>query len=458
MRGRIFKCSLYLSCLIFMLLGCGSKENENINIIENSEDGIVHTEPSEGESTELSSNLAESLPVITENGMQVLTEGRFYLLHIDDALISNEFFTMEVPQELVGKVSCILELDTNTEQNFLKTAAFFMDDLAEGYTPKEDAESYFDLTDSKLGWMGSIFWDDLTNYEKEGILENLICSSGTADISKMNFCYNMLVAPVDRFVVAANEAGTGAYFLIEPSNVQFMPEQEQMYQACTAALYEYIDTFHPTEYPMEKSYGELYQEGFLPPEPPLEPASAVLWNFQEAERAYAWFTGFGEVASDWDERFTVELEDGTEIIYAATKHIEFRTLKELQNYLNCYFPERTVKSLLEMKLPGTKLPVFQEKDGVLYTAMGNVGEIAFYDYEAEFCIVENEKRENIESGKEVSLEEKTATLWMLVHANIWGEEIVRQLEYHMILGEDNHWRVTEDFELPIQKLLDTSDN
>ena len=157
----------------------------------------------------------------------------------------------------------------------------------------------------------------------------------------------MLVAPVDRFVVAANEAGTGAYFLIEPSNVQFMPEQEPMYQACTAALYEYIDTFHPTKYPMEKSYGELYQEGFLPPEPPLEPASAVLWNFQEAERAYAWFTGFGEVASDWDERFTVELEDGTEIIYAATKHIEFRTLKEIQNYLNCYFPERTVSGTEE---------------------------------------------------------------------------------------------------------------
>lgn len=458
MRGRIFKCSFYISCLIFILLGCGSKENENINVTENSENGILHTEPSGGESTELPGNLAEPLPVITENGMQVLTEGRFYLLHIDDALISNEFFTMEVPQELVGKVSCILELDASTDQSILKTAAFFIDNLAEGYTPMEDAESYFDLTDSGLGWMGSIFWDDLTNYEKEGILENLICSSGTSDISKMNFCYNMLVASVDRFAIAANEAGTGAYFLIKPSDVQFTQEQEQMYQACTAALYEYIDTFHPTKYPMEKSYSELYQEGFLPPEPSLEPASAVLWNFQEAERAYAWFTGYGEVAANWDEQFTAKLENGTEIIYAATKHIDFRTMEELQNYLNCYFPERTVKSLLETKLPETILPVFQEKDGVLYTATGHIGEIAFHDYEAEFCIVENENRENIENGSEDPVEEKTATLWMLVHANIWGEEIVKQFEYHMILGEDNHWRVTEDFELPIQKLLDSSDN
>ena len=456
MRRSIFKCSLCLLCLIFMLLGCGSKENENINNIENSEDGIVHTESSEGESTELTGNLEEAFPVRSEDGMQVLEE-RFYLLHIDDAFISNEFFTMEVPQELVGKISCILELDTSTEQSILKKVSFFIDELAEGYTPKEDAESCFDLTDSGLGWMGSIFWDDFTNYEEKGVLEDLIYRSGTVDISKMSFCYNMLVAPVSRYVVAANEAGTGAYFLIKPSDIQFMQEQEQMYQVCSAALYESIDTFHPTVYPMEKSYSELFQEGFLPPEPPLEPASDVLWNFQEAEKAYAWFTGYGEVATNWDEQFTLKTENGTEIIYAATKHIDFRTMKEFQNYLNCYFPERTVKRLLETKLPGTNLSLFQEKDGVLYTATGHVGEIAFQDYEAEFCIVENEKTENIENGKEGSAEEKTATLWMLVHANIWGEDIVEQLAYRMILGEDHHWRVTEDFELPIQKLLDSID-
>ena len=133
MRRSIFKCSLCLLCLIFMLLGCGSKENENINNIENSEDGIVHTESSEGESTELTGNLEEAFPVRSEDGMQVLEE-RFYLLHIDDAFISNEFFTMEVPQELVGKISCILELDTSTEQSILKKVSFFIDELAEGYT------------------------------------------------------------------------------------------------------------------------------------------------------------------------------------------------------------------------------------------------------------------------------------------------------------------------------------
>ena len=70
MRRSIFKCLLCLLCLIFMLLGCGSKENENINDIENSEDGIVHTESSEGESTELTGNLEEAFPVRSEDGMQ----------------------------------------------------------------------------------------------------------------------------------------------------------------------------------------------------------------------------------------------------------------------------------------------------------------------------------------------------------------------------------------------------
>lgn len=427
MSKRLRGFAFVILCMTVSLCGCRRTGNESKETFGN-------------ESTDNSGKKTETVPGTTEDGMTVLEEGRFYLLPVADTAICNEFFSMEVPQEMAGKVSCILEVDTNEGNSSLKTVAFFLDELAEGYTPTAAAGSYFELVDTGMGWLGSIFWDDLTNYEEEGILEDLILSSSTTDISKMNFCYNMLIAPAGRSVVTANEEGTGAYFLIEPSDVQYTMELEQAYYACSAALHESTDTFCPVEYPLEKGYSELYQEGFLPPEPSLD--SDVLVNFKAAETAYAWFTGYHEIGVLYKDQYTVAAENGTKIVYAATNYIDFGTMEELQIYLSCFFPESTVSRLLDTKLPGTELPVFREKDGVLYAATGYVGQTSYDDYEAEYCIIDHEN-----SGGT-----KTATLFMLCHVNIQEEEAVEQLEYTMIFGPDNHWRVTEDFELPIERL------
>lgn len=388
--------------------------------------------------------------------MEILQEGRFYRFTVNSTVIDNPLFTMEVPQELAGRVNCIVTVDNVNGEYVLESAffydpesAFFYDNIsATMRISGKEAESASDFVGG--GWLGSIFWEDLMDYEEQGILDELAMRASTMDIVKMNFCYNELIAPVGRSVAASNHHGTGAYFFIQPSDVQYPPDSKaaaDAYFALEAALVESVPAFTPKSFPMDKSYNELHEEGKLPEEYSLNDAySAVLTDFLVAEEACAWFRGCHELNTDAEKgQFTQTLENGTQIPYEAVAHMEFFTLEELETFLGCYFPEGMVQELMQTKLwlPGTDLPLFVEKDGILYVAKGHIGAVDYHDYDAQYCVV-------MDSGY---ARPRTATVRIRCTMDLQGEQYRDVLEYTMIQGEDDKWRVTEAFELPVQTLM-----
>lgn len=376
-------------------------------------------------------------------GMETVIEGQFYHFPITSTMIDNQFFSMEVPQEMVGKVNCILKVRTDKD-GYTLDSAFFYDNavgklITSITTPKKDG---FDLV-SGGGWLGSIFWEDLTDYYELGILDDVVMRSSSMDIALVNFCYEELYAPVGTSLVAVNHNNTGAYFFIQPTDVQFPTDDDaaaDLYLALESALDKSAFNFTPKSFPMDKSYLELHDEGKLPEEYSLNDKwSSVLTDFQIAEEAYAWFKGYGEINTNADMgQFTRTLDQAT-INYEAVSHMEFSTLNELEAFLGCLFPEKVVKELMQTKLTSgeEELPLFTEEGGRLYVAKGNIGNFYYDDYERQYLI---------------TIEGKTATIFIQCIRDVGDKKIKDTLKYTMIMGKDHKWRVTDDFELPIKKI------
>lgn len=376
-------------------------------------------------------------------GMETVIEGQFYHFPITSTMIDNQFFSMEVPQEMVGKVNCILKVRTDKD-GYTLDSVFFYDNavgklIASITTPKKDG---FDLV-SGGGWLGSIFWEDLTDYYEWGVLDDVVMRSSSMDIALVSYCYDELFAPVGKSSVAVNHNNTGAYFFIQPTDVQYPLDDDaaaDLYFALESALDKSAFNFTPKSFPMDKSYLELHDEGKLPEEYSLNDKwSSVLTDFQIAEEAYAWFKGYGEINTNADMgQFTRTLDQVT-INYEAVSHMEFSTLNELEAFLGSLFPEKVVKELMQTKLTlgEEELPLFTEEDGRLYVAKGNIGNDNYDDYERQYLI---------------TIEGKTATIFIQCIRDVGDKKIKNTLKYTMIMGKDHKWRVTDDFELPIKKI------
>lgn len=304
------------ACIIAALItGCGQSDTEAAateaagthieeqNLVQMPENTDIMTN-SQKNAPEGSAETQEVPAMIEIEGAETLLEGRFYRIPINGARIENAYFTMEVPEDLLDNTSCIVEIGTESGRSVLEKAYFFVDSIAIGYHLRSDMEGDADRIEifdfvSGSGWLGGIFWADVTDYESEGILGDLVERSATTDISRMNHCYNELFAPVSRQVVAANAAGTGAYFLIEPSDVQYdmddiMETEEYLYGE--SAFRESLSSFKPKAFPMEKDYQQLYEAGEVSAAPS---SSAVLTAFLSLEKAYAESSGYaGEYAYD----------------------------------------------------------------------------------------------------------------------------------------------------------------
>ncbi len=319
------------ACMIAALItGCGqtSPQPSAVDGSAESNSGDDNSAESDGDDDNSAKNgsgddstaVQEILPTIAIEGAETLLEGRFYRIPINTERIENDYFTMEVPEDLSENTSCIVEIGTDGGRRpVLEKAFFFVDSIVKSYQPKSGTEN--DVERAEIfdfvfggGWLGGIFWADVTDYEAEGILGELVERSGTTDISKMNHCYNELFAPVGRQVVTANEEGTGAYFLIEPSDVQYdidniLETEEYIYGK--SALLESLSSFTPKAFPMEKDYQQLYESGEVSAAPS---SSAVLAAFQSLEKTYAESSGYaGEYAYDaYEAEYIITVDEAND--------------------------------------------------------------------------------------------------------------------------------------------------
>lgn len=322
--------AIVFACMTAALItGCGQTNSRQSTVENSAESGVDDNnsaenirddDSAENGSDDDSADVQEILPTIAIEGAETLLEGRFYRIPINTARIENDYFTMEVPEDLLENTSCIVEIGADGDGcPVLEKAFFFVDSIVKSYQPKSGTENdaeraeIFDFVFGG-GWLGGIFWADVTDYEAEGILGELVERSGTTDISKMNHCYNELFAPVGRQVITANGKGTGAYFLIEPSDVQYDTDnilETEEYIYGKSAFLESLSSFTPKTFPMEKDYQQLYEAGEVSAAPS---SSAVLAAFQSLEKAYAESSGYtGEYAYDaYEAEYIITVDEAND--------------------------------------------------------------------------------------------------------------------------------------------------
>jgi len=109
---------------------------------------------------------------------------------------------------------------------------------------------------------------------------------------------------------------------------------------------------------------------------------AILKTFSEAEFAYSWFTGYGEIGLNNNY---IEIDKN---IYVEVKQDSIETKNDLKKYISKYFDEKTADDLLNTKVD-EKYNLFVEYEGKLYCFGGYVAQISYADAKKEFKIIKN---------------------------------------------------------------------
>lgn len=395
----------------------------------------------------------------------ILSDNAYYRV-IKSALIDDPYFTMEIPESLVGKVAYGVLLGENAEgQKYLQDLTFFhidsiasidlLDTNEQREAPQHTWRSFY--------WFGALCSYGWTGYLDLGEdLEEIAYRSGTWDIRGMEFILAQdydWYAGISGRLVQANEAGTGAYFYMEPTDVQFDPENPEEYMTCAGELAACRNQFQAKSFPyeeLEEYAGESYSD--IPQ-----------WrqDFEAAERAYSWFTNAGEVPtraltdSDIDAR-SYEAFDG--LLYGVVDVPGIDNMDDLRNYLNRYFAPEIVEGLMSGQRPGVggkeDIPPFVEENGVLYAAEGVITENGYYlnacQYTAYFTELTGTGQQrpiqmNAENGGR-----RRAKIYMDCRYSTVGDDISAVLCYTMEEQEDGSWRIIEDFELPAHLLMVTA--
>lgn len=385
----------------------------------------------------------------------VRSDNAYYRV-IKDTTIDDPYFTMEVPEVFVGQVAYGVVLGTNQAgESYPRHLTLFhipsVSRLGEG----EPQYGWHELADS--GCLCYCYWTGLPDLEPD--LEEIAFRSGSWDIREMEY---ILAKDYDEYagvggsLAQANEAGTGAYFWMQPTDVQYDPQNPEEYEACLGELAACWDSFAAKSFPyeeLEEYFGEI-----------------PWWrqDFEEAEVVYSWFTTMGEVpmkaltGSDTGSRAYMD-ENG--IIYGVVNLPGVDTMADLRDYVNRYFAPEITDALLSGQKPALDdkgAPPFLEEDGVLYGMSGGVGLYHRTDarrqYAVRFTEVAGNGQERSVRMPEESGQKYRAYVSMLCQCSwsMLSDDTLPTavLEYVMERQEDGSWRMVGDYELPISLTLE----
>lgn len=385
----------------------------------------------------------------------VLSDNVYYSV-IKDTLVDDPYFTMEVPKSFVGQVAYGVELGKNQDgESYLQNLTLFHLPSVSRIGQGEPWQSWCALVEG--GCLGGCLWTGLPDLEPD--LEEIAYRSGTWDIREMEY---ILAADYDMYagmngrLIQANQAGTGAYFWTEPTDVQFDPQKPGTYMACLEQLAECQYSFAAKNFPYEKLEG---YSGNIP-----------RWrqDFEEAETVYSWFTSMGEApmktsAGSAGESRSLEIDS---MMYAQVDLPGVNTLQDLREYVNRYFTSEITEALFAGRRPilddKGRAP-FVEKDGALYCLSGGVGQYHRRDAERQYAVYFKDA-----SGEESRTPEMSgqngkghiACVYMVCRLN-WsimpgGTLPVSELVYTMEQQEDGSWRMAGEYELPVSLTLEES--
>ncbi|MDE7224375.1 MAG: hypothetical protein K2O34_11440, partial [Acetatifactor sp.] len=241
-----------------------------------------------------------------------------------------------------------------------------------------------------------------------------------------------------------------------PTDVQFDPENPDEYMACAEGLAACREHFSAKNFPYEELEG--YPGNDYPGIPQWRQ------DFEAAERAYSWFTCFGEAptkaltGSDMGSR-AYETSDG--LLYGVVDVPGIDSMEDLRRSLGRYFATDIVEDLMSGQRPGAggkgEILPFIEENGVLYAAIGAVTENAYLLNACQYTVYFTEITEN---GQQNSIQmhaenggRRRAKIYMDCQYSTVADDIRAVLCYTMEEQEDGSWRIIGDFELPAYLLM-----
>lgn len=184
---------------------------------------------------------------------------------INDTVIDDEYFSMQVPEALVGKVGYQVSYQETVSGDSVISVVFVLDELAET-EPVEGNEGLVRLTDTTIGALYWINWRGLREYETEGAFvaadfAKLLLEAGEVNFEKMDEIgrreYGL--GPEGE-PICFNEDRTGAYCMDHPTDVQYTTETEDSYFACSELLAEALSTFRAQIFPYDTLDTKPYEE------------------------------------------------------------------------------------------------------------------------------------------------------------------------------------------------------
>lgn len=367
-----------------------------------------------------------------------LSENVYYRV-IRESIIDDPYFTMEVPEKFVGKVAYGAVLgETETGERYLQNLTLFHVASIRGLHDEQ----------LRLTWRSVLYEGALCSYmwtglpDMKGDLEEIVLRSGTWDIREMDYILRAAYdwhAGVGSRLIQANEAGTGAYFYSEPTDVQFDPENPDDYMEFYSLLTQCRDSFAAKSFPYEEldGYG-----GEIP-----------RWrqDFETAMQIYSWFTCFGEVPTHGLYGSVYQpYEDSNGVLYAVADIAGVSNMEELRSYMNRYFEPELTDGLLSGQYQPAHANgknAFVEADGVLYALCGWITET---DYRTIKCQYMADFREYAADGRRMVQISAECQGWL----NLSEEPLHDILTYTMEEQADGHWQIVGDFDLPINLLLE----
>lgn len=449
----------------------GRQEEENSDrVMENTqesgdaapEENTVSEGPKEssGEQPQHSGG-GETQQDATDPAVDHVRSDNAYYRVIRDTTIEDPYFTMEVPESLVGKVAYGVVLGQNEDgESYLRNLTLFHVDSVSRLLEGEPQYGWNELVES--GCLCYCFWMGYPDMGPE--LEDIAYRSGTWDIRGMEYLLSqgyewiggegdslvqakqgivgLAIVPVtgSGSLIQANQAGTGAYFYVEPTYVEYDPQSPGEYVTCLEELRTCWASFVVRKFPYEELEG--YPTGDIP-----------RWrqDFEEAERIFSWFTGMGEVPMS---RYSAakEYKDIDNKCYGVVDVPGISTMQELRDYMNRYFPADITEALLSGEKPilndkGEGVLPFVEEDGVLYGMAGGVGLYQYTDAERQYAVW----FEEIDGRQRAYIHLDCQCSWSMLPGDTipWA-----RILYTMEEQEDGSWRIVGRYELPISLTLE----
>src|SRR5665648_37955 len=154
---------------------------------------------------------------------------------------------------------------------------------------------------------------------------------------------------------------------------------------------------------------------------------------EKTEEAYAWFNGYGEIERDANSK---KYFDNDIVWYGIVAHEGISTMEGLEVYLLELFDDETSQNLISTRIDGAEnMPLFRERNGILYCAAGVVGQIHYSDCDWTLGIK--------------TIDEESTTVVVNWDMSVWDVPLNGSYEMNCVRGDDGIWRFT-DFVLPLE--------